>query len=264
MWPRQKAQDLHELWNTTSRFALFAEDGAGDGGGSGGNGAGGANGAGAGDGGAAGDGGGTPGPNWEGFTSSLEALNTNLDGGLNTLINEVRTLRPAPAPEPTPDLDSLSQSELAAHIIGAVTRAVEAKFGEQLAPVVTTVNGLQAAISSREINEQVDKLKSNKDFNDWKPVMLALAREPKYQTLDVADLYALARAKNPARVAELDKKYATPAEPPKPRWGGLTHGAPSSAVNGTPTPAVNGRDASLEAYKEVQARHSEVLRVLEN
>jgi hypothetical protein len=261
---RKSADPLDALRDIVSRFALLVEGDGAAGGGDGSNGAGGTNGAGGdGSGGASSGDGGSTGPNWEGFTSSLESLNANLGGGLNTLIEEVRGMKPAPAPEPAPDFESMSQGELAAHIIGAVTKAVETKLGERLAPVVDAVNGIQRSTSEREINEQVRQLQSNKDFNDWKPAMLELARQEKYKTLDVVDLYALAKSKNPARAAEIDKKYAPPVEP-KLRWGGLTGGTVSVPTNGGAAPAVNGRDSAIEAYKEVQARHANVLRVLEN
>jgi hypothetical protein len=263
---RKNADPLDALRDTVSRFALLVDGDGAAGGGDGSNGAAGANGVGGdGSGGASsGDGGSAAGPNWEGFTSSLENLNASLGGGLNTLIEEVRGMKPAPAPEPAPDFESMSQGELAAHIIGAVTKAVETKLGERLAPVVDAVNGIQRSTSEREINEQVRQLQSNKDFNDWKPAMLELAKQPKYQTLDVVDLYALAKSKNPTRAAELEKKYAAPVEPPKPRWGGLTGGTVSVPARGGEATPVNGRDASIEAYKEVAARHSHVLRALEN
>jgi hypothetical protein len=266
MWITRKSADLADLLSTVSHWPLLVEGDGAAGGGGASNGAAGANGAdgGASGGAAASESDAAAGPNWEGFTSSLEALNSNLGGGLNTLIEEVRGMKPAPQEPPPPDFDSMSQGELAAHIIGAVTKAVETKLGERLAPVVDAVNGIQRSSSEREINEQVRQLQSNKDFNDWKPTMLELAKQPKYQTLDVVDLYALAKAKNPTRAAELEKKYAAPVEPPKPRWGGLTGGTVSVPAAGGAAPAVNGRDASIEAYKEVQARHATVLRALEN
>ncbi len=239
------------------RFQLHAEGDEAPGGSGGTNGTGGTNGA------TTGEEGGSRGPNWEAFAQSLEQ---SIGSQTEALIREVRGLKPEPPPpaqEPAPDFDTMTQSDLAAYITGRVTKAVETMLSERISPVVERVNGIQQSIGAREVTQQIDTLKSTKrDFNDWKPQMLELAKT--HQTLSVPELYTLAKGMNPERATELDKKYADPPAPKPPRWGGLSPSGGVPGSSGGSDERLSGREATIAAYREVQAKNATVLRALED
>lgn len=207
------------------------------------------------------------GPDWSKFTESLEALNAGngqLGGKLDTLIDTVKVATtPRESPAPPVKLDELSRDEFAAHLIGTITRQLQEEIKKAVEPVVGAVNGLQQSTASREINSQIAELKSkNKDFDSWKSEMIALSKEN--PTLSVNRLYTIARAENPDKAKELDAKFnPPPPAPERPRgFGGLTVFGRSAGLTEGEKPASKS-EAALEAYREVQARHSGVLRALE-
>jgi len=199
------------------------------------------------------------GSNWNEFIGSLGTLNESLGGKLDTLVNEVRTVAaPQAAPSEPPDFEAMSRPELVAHIVGTIGEAVRAQIAEALSPVADQLSGLQMQVTTKSATEQVEKLRSErKDFNDWKDEMIGLAKV--HPTLDIPSLYTLARGSNAAKASSLDAKYNPPAPKPAPRWGGLT--PTGGQVNGAP--ALSGRDAGVEAYREVSARYPGVLAALE-
>lgn len=202
-----------------------------------------------------------PQPNWSEFAASLsgpiETLNRELGSKLDTLTGEVRTAATPPPAEP-PDLDTMSRPELVAHIVSTVGEAIKAHLTEQLAPVMSQVGSLQERITTNDVRSEIAKLEgANKDFADWKPAMIELARQPQYAALGATDLYKLAKASNPERAAELNLKYNPPPPPARPIWSGLTSARPNGAAT-----VLSGRDAGIEAYREVSARHPGVLAAL--
>lgn len=202
-------------------------------------------------------------PPWDKFAEGLEALNTSLAPRLDALRNDVTrlpdALRPEPPPPTPPDYDSMTQSELAAHITGSVLKAVEATIGKALEPVMERVNQTQQSHFKSTVEGEMKELQStHRDFADWKPQMVELARA--HPTLGLSDLYQLARTRDSARAKELDNKYNPPPPPPT-RWGGLTPALGGS--NGSAKP-LSREDASREAYREVSTRHPGVLAALEN
>lgn len=208
------------------------------------------------------------GPDWSKFTESLEALNNGngqLGGKLDTLIDTVKTgLTPREEVREPVKLDELSRDEFAAHILGTVSRSLQEEMSKALAPVISAVNGMQQSTASKEVNASISDLRGkHKDFNDWKTEMVAISRQ--HPTLSVPEIYTLAKSQNPDKAKELDTKY-NPPEPPKERrqgFGGLTvFGRPSGLGTEGEKPASKS-EAALDAYREVQARHSGVLRALE-
>ncbi len=199
------------------------------------------------------------------FAASLDKLNDNLGGKLDAVVGTVReaAAREPPAAEAPPvDLESLSRAELVAHISSSITEAVQQMLQEHLTPVREQLSQVQTNAATREATAEVATLRAaNKDFADWKDDMIALAKQPMYASLAITDLYQLARAKNGAKVAELDKKYNPPAPKPPSRFGGLT-GSTSGTGNGAKP--LSPREAGIEAYREVQARHSDILPALES
>lgn len=199
------------------------------------------------------------GPNWGEFVNSLGQLNDSLGGKLDTLVSEVRTVAtPQQAATEPPDFEAMSRPELVAHIVGTVGEAVRAQLAEALNPLASQLTNLQTTVATGSAIKDRDALMDkNKDFNEWKPEMIALAKE--HPTLSLPALYTLAKGSNPAKASSLDAKYNPPPPKPAPRWGGLTPAG--GQVNGQPV--LNARDAGTEAYREVSARHPGVLAVLE-
>lgn len=235
----------------------FAEgDGSGSGDGSGGGGGNGA--AGNGEGGETTP---TAAPNWTEFTDGLTRLNETMGGKLDNLISEVQSVNaatPAPRQEPV-DLEAMSRPELVAHIVGTISEAVKAQIADALNPFAEQLNGLQHNVVTRTVEQEIATLRSsNKDFDDWKAEMVGLAKQ--HPTLGIPQLYRLARVENPAKAGELDKKYAPPAPKPTPRFGGLLDTGRSSGAS----PPLSAKDAGIEAYREVAARHPGILAALEN
>lgn len=235
-----------------------------------------------GDGGGAGDGGGSAptqppaggagdpapaGPDWATFTRSLGELNTALGGKLDTLVDQVKTLpaqmAPPPQDAPPPDLETLTQTELASHIVGTISREVQKQIETALAPLMDQVTGLQTRVVSTDVNRDIERLRGeHKDFNDWKDEMVGLAKQ--HPTLGISQLYNLARSENAAKARELDTKYTPPAPPRPPRFGGLLPAGNGSGASGNgATPPLSGRDAAVEAYREVSAKYPGVLAALE-
>lgn len=202
-----------------------------------------------------------PQPNWSEFAASLsgpiETLNRELGSKLDTLNNQVATASTPPAADP-PDLDTMSRPELVAHIVSTVGEAIKAHLTEQLAPVVSQVSGLQERITTNDVRSEIAKLEgANKDFNDWKPAMIELARQPQYAALGATDLYKLAKSNDPEKATALNLKYNPPPPPVRPIWSGLT----SARTNGAAA-ILSSADAGREAYREVSARHPGVLAAL--
>lgn len=199
-----------------------------------------------------------PGGNWNEFIGSLGQLNESLGGKLDTLVSEVRTVATPPVDNTPPDFEAMSRPELVAHIVGTVGEAVRAQIAEALGPVSNQLSGLQIQVTTKSAAESVERLRStHKDFNDWKDEMIGLTKV--HPTLDIPALYTLARGSNSTKAATLDAKYNPPAPKPAPRWGGLT--PTGGQVNGQPV--LSGREAGVEAYREVSAKYPGVLAALE-
>lgn len=201
---------------------------------------------------------------WDQFAHGLERLHDSLAPRLDALRQDVTklpdALRPEPPPDPAPDYDSMSQSELATHITGSVLKAVEQTITKALQPVMQRVDETQQSHFKTTVESEMRELSSaHKDFADWKPQMVELAKA--HPTLGLRQLYNLARVENAARAKELDAKYNPPAPPPPPRWGGLT---PALGSNGSSAKPLSREDASREAYREVASRHPGILAALEN
>lgn len=102
------------------------------------------------------------------------------------------------------DLDTLSQSDLAAIIMNAVGKKVE----DLLKPVLEGGQALGTKVQQLELEKLVDKTAEkykNDHFWEWKAEIRAeLERNP---ALSPEDAFLLAKVKNPNKVTELDKKH---------------------------------------------------------
>lgn len=220
--------------------------------------------------------GGTPGggggaPDWSAFTKSLEGLNLDsrisqkindaLGPRLDTLTNTVREAsKPAPVEETPPDFDAMGNGDLAAYVESRISSQIEAAIQKALEPFASEIVGLKTGQVERDGKAAVADMQSkHKDFADFKDEMIALAQEN--PTLSIPRLYAIAKAENPTKAAELDAKYNPP--PPKVRPFTLSSTSFGRAPDAASRP-LSKADASLSAAREVASRHPGVLRALED
>lgn len=201
-------------------------------------------------------------PDWVGFLDGLERLNTQLGDRLGSKLDTLQsTVAKATEPEPPtpPDLDAMTRGELVAHITNIVGQGVAQQLADVLKPLTDQLTSVQTSVATADVNASIKELRAaHPDFNDWKDEMVALSTS--HPTLDIRALYTLARGSNMDKARTLDARYNPPKPPVQPRWGGLL-GAPASG-NGAP-PKLSAHEASVEAYREVQARHPDLLRALE-
>ena len=154
----------------------------------------------------------------------------------------------------------MTRPELVAHIVGTIGEAVRAQIAEALSPLSSQLTGLQTTFATKTVQDQVTQMRAErKDFGDWKDEMVSLAKV--HPTLDIPALYTLARGSNAAKSAQLDARYAPPKPPTPPRWGGLL---PTGGGVQNGTAVLSAKDAGLEAYREVSARHPGLLKALED
>lgn len=204
-----------------------------------------------------------PGVNWTQFASSLDNLGENLGGKLDSLLGAVGEVR-VPAQEnngPPPDLEAMSRPELVSHIVGTLAAEFKSQIEAALNPFAEQLGALQQNVTTRQVSNEIDTMRGqHKDFNEWKPEMVALAKE--HPTLGITQLYRLARASFSEKATQLDSKYAPPPVKPVSKWGGLLPGMPGDP-SGSDKP-VDSKTAGMDAYREVQSRHPGVLAALEN
>lgn len=189
------------------------------------------------------------------FTDTLGAKFDALRGDVGQLPDR---MRPEPTPAAPPDYETMTNTDLVTHITGSLLGAIEKMLGDKLAPVVERVNDVQSTSFRNTVVAERDKLAAtHKDFGDWKPEMIELAKS--HPTLELGQLYTLARGLNADKAKQLDTRYNPPPPPPA-KWGGLTPAFGSASA----TPKLTREQASQEAYREVASRHPGVLAALES
>lgn len=199
---------------------------------------------------------------WESWHKPIAAMTEQLGSKLDGLQETVRTATaPPPVQEALPDLETMTNAELSAHIVSQVMKGFQTQLAEALKPVLDTAQQAQVTASTVDLNRSIDQLKTqHKDFGDWKDEMIALAKT--HPSLGVAELYTLAKGSHPEKAQQLHLKYNPPPPPRQPRFGGLIPGAPAGS-NGAVKP-LSPQEASYQAYAEVQARHPDILAALGN
>jgi len=182
----------------------------------------------------------TEGEGGEKKNETSEAIRTMMEGlqGVVTLVTELKDQveemksKPAPTKETEPeedprarDLEKLSRSEFAQFLLDQVSGVVK----ESLNPIADKLGSVENRTHQDNIRGQVKDLttgeNARKDFFDWQQEMSILSKDN--PTLNVKQLYNLARTENPSKASDLDKKYKEPEPEKKSEFGGLT---PSSTV----------------------------------
>ena len=151
-------------------------------------------------------------------------------------------------PELDPDaLERMSRVDLLKHIKESNNAAVQQAIEKVISP---RLEQLQKNIGETGIAQMISNMTiQHKDFNDWMPEITQLAN--KVRGLDPEGLYTLARAQNPTKATELDKKY-TGVGTGKPGeeggFGGLKPGGTPQKVEKTD---LTEADAATTAWTEV-------------
>lgn len=210
-------------------------------------------------------------PDWASFTKSLEGL--NLDSRISSKISEAlgpkldgltetvrRASEPRVEPPAPPNFEEMDNAALAAHIETTINAQIEAAIQKALEPFATEIVGLKTGQTERDGRASIAEMQSkHKDFAEWKDELIAVATEN--PTLSIPRLYAIVRAENPTKTAELEAKYNPP--PPKVRPFTLSATSFGRAPDKDSRP-LSKNEASLSAAREVASRHPGVLRALED
>ena len=147
--------------------------------------------------------------------------------------------------DPNLDLDQLDRKEFMALLLSRFDErmqeaigGVKKEYDERLTSVSTSFN---EDVAQRELSSISGK---HKDFYEWREEIQSLLKATPGLTLPRA--YALARAENPDKASELDKKY-NPPEPKQP-FLGLT---PTSGTAVEKDPPKNLSEAQARAWEKV-------------
>jgi hypothetical protein len=194
--------------------------------------------------------------------ASLSQNMAAMQEGINTLFQKISEreerdmAEPEPEPEPNPldsDLETLSRADFANAIVKAVTSNIEQKM---VKPVKETVTQLHDRVETRDVRAELKEAASNhKDFMEWRDEMVAKAKT--VQGLSAEDAYFLARASNPDKAKEMDKKYADPAPEDKREkpFGGMR---PQSGTTERTT-TMKPHDAAEAAWEETMSELGDAL-----
>lgn len=234
-----------------------------------------ANGAGAGDGGSGeGGGGGTDDGGGTLTAASLREFMTGLEGigkEFKELNGHIRSANANPQPQPAPDdddgegegdepaagdidLDGMSRKDM----LDLITNMNRRDLRTILKPIVQQLDQLSLNMTQNQLLGQIGNLsEKNKDYWDWKEEMKTLADQ--HPSLNPQEVYSLVRAKDPAKAADLDKKYnpAPKEEKRRPAFGGLQPN--QGGRSGEKPKAMSMSDALEDAWAKTMEKHGDVL-----
>ncbi len=185
-----------------------------------------------------------------------EAVNTGVMSALGTVRDESTQARRVAAEKTREidpaDLETMSNHELSEHILGQVTKGVEAA----LRPINKKIGGVEATTEEDRIRaEAIAIAQEDPMFMEMRDEMADVAK--RHPDLSVRDIYNLAKINNPEKVEKLqeankgeeDKKKDEEGESPA-QFGGLL---PNSGVRSSDKGAgtMNPKDAANKAFDDV-------------
>ena len=203
------------------------------------------------------------------FTEGMKSLNSNLTefgGGIKELLTLAKERNAAPAQQPQqgeePDEEEIDSTTLEtlprAQFMDVMLRKFKANLEASLQPINERINNVGNTVETRSLMEEGQKVKAEKaDFMEWKDEMTALAKE--HPTLGIRRLYNLARADNPEKAAEMDKKYKkkddgeNPPPKSKPRPFSMSPGGGAGTTE-TRNQRMNPKDAAQAAWEDTVAK----------
>lgn len=206
-------------------------------------------------------GGSNNGPDWASYTRSLDNLGPQISGflgeKLDKLTEVVTHASTPPTPTPVePNWDTLTPKETYDLVTDRVQHIVQSAIDEALKPFADQVVSVRRDVADQQGQREIERMVGqHKDFADWAPEMMELAKA--HTSLNVSQLYQLAKAGNAEKAKQVEAKYAPPP-PPRPFSAGTSLSRPA----GAPAP-MSREQASKQAYAEVSARHPGALPALE-
>lgn len=168
---------------------------------------------------------------------------------------------PAPQYQPpsfdSSELESLSRGDFAKYLMNAFSEMLKHEMGQTVGELQKNVQGVQQTTVASEMKREIEKLESEKkDFWDWKSEMIELRKEN--PNLSISRLYALARAENPDKAQELDKKYTPPpadeGKPKEPAFGGFF----PSSMNTEENTSMKPDEAATKAWDDTFGQSSDL------
>ena len=140
------------------------------------------------------------------------------------------------------DVEQLDRKQFASFILANAKKDLQAEMKKLMDGVDSRVTDLAGRFETKNANEQVTKTAElNADFWEWSSEIKQLLKDN--PTLSVSRAYNLAKAENPTRLAELDKKYKPAKKENKER----------SFLGLTPTSSLGTRDSGTGKMTQKEA-----------
>lgn len=129
--------------------------------------------------------------------------------------NPVLTPAPGPVPKPsTPsveddaNLEYMSRSDFAKYLRGQIEREFEARYGGR-------IEELHQGRAQDKLTQDLRALVAQSpEVVEWRQELLELYQQ--FPNIPLADIYTMARGRNPSKARQIDAKYAPPPEPAAP------------------------------------------------
>lgn len=147
------------------------------------------------------------------------------------------------------DLEILPRRQFADRLM----EAFQSNLEKALKPLEEGINRTaQTALVDKMASEAEKFAAKTPDFVEWGDEMMALAKA--HPDLAISRIYAIAKTENPAKAAEMAKKYAKPDEKPgQPRKAPLSL-SPASHSGEVKNQRMNAEDAARSAWEETVAK----------
>lgn len=195
--------------------------------------------------------------------SRLDTLRTTVDDGLNR-----EPIAPPQDPNEGFDFDAATPRQLYDHMVdqfqSMMDTVLESTLSQVLAPYAEEISSLRGDVVRDRGNREIEGLQTkHKDFADFVPEMKELTK--KHPSLSLTEVFQLARATNPTKAQELDKKYNPPPPPPARPFalGPSSSAGNTTDGNGRPR-AMTKSEAAMDAFRQVNERHGGALGALED
>jgi hypothetical protein len=146
------------------------------------------------------------------------------------------------------DFDNMSNSDLFQMITKEVGKLLDSKLGE----VDKKVTSTRTELAESRVAQRIKEFSSEKkDFWEWADEIKGLAKA--HPTLEVRDLYDLARKNDPEKAKTLDEKFNTADTKPKAPFGGLTPTSSMKGVSDNSDEKMSAQDAADKAWDDIMA-----------
>lgn len=197
-------------------------------------------------------------PEW---VTDLKATMTEVGKGIGTLVGlaqQSSQARQTPQPEPETDdgadvldevtLETLPRRAFAQRLLETFEGTLDKKLGPLTEAITKQATDL---LTSNYVREAEAFAAKTKDFAEWSEEMQVIAKDN--PDLAISRIYAIAKAENPAKAAEVAKKYA-PVEPKTETRKAPLALSTQSQSGEVRNQKMNAEDASKAAWEETVAK----------